>query len=785
MQFKTIFFILTLLTCLTSWVAAEPDISISGAVRSAKTGKYLENVNIEVNGNKVGTISDENGFYQIKLPAGNYTLKYSFIGYKSFKKKIRFHAGQLDYRVNVDLVPAALEMPEVQVVGTAKVPKIAKYEIGGLDLKDISNPLPDAMLAIKTLPGVFSGNDQSSLYHVRGGSYDDNLIRLNGVEIFQPFLVRKGVAENPSVVNPWLVKTINLQTGAYPVFYGDKLSSVLDISYKDGMRTKLRGMAGLSTVRAEAALEGKIGNFASFAVAMRRIDYGYIWKDLKTRGSFNPDFRDIQVVSTLKPARNHTVNLFGLYNSSLYESSPTAYNAQWNPISKEVYYSNYLTGKERFLRKASIFSLNWNYQPTKWLQFKIVGSNFHQNELEKTRLAYTFSKIHIDSVLNNKGQYVPEKGVRSEDFNNKLDIKSSRLLAEMQLKFAGHKLLVGAEKRKVFFADEINEEVQGSYRFSTDPDGPVHQTDNYEISGVSAYLHDYYEISNLLRMQAGLRYSRYSLNKETIFMPRFRITAALGRATDISLAAGFYTQPPLYKEIRKTSETDRASVRSQKSRQATLGVSHHWGKKISNLKLELFYKEMSDLISYESFDVRTVYSGKNDSKGQAWGFDAHLKGMIAPDCISWVSYSFLKARENISGSGQGWVPRPSDQRHILSLKLEDAMERFPGSKIHIRILYGSGLHYTHYYTANKDNGDVEILKGNRNASKLPAYKRFDVGLTQKLHFGNININFNEEVLNLFNKKNIMGYAWNNGMRRERFLSGRTYMIEAQVVFGQN
>ena len=336
---------------------AQDETVVSGRVLSKETGRPLHGVNIKVVDTHLGAVTDTSGCFKLLLMSGRHVLTFSHIGYEINTQRIALKRGDGTISLNIQLKPKVIQVDPVSVSARAEQPRISKHEIQRRDIAGIATPLPDAMQTIKTLPGVFSVNDESNFYNIRGGSYDDNLIRLNGVEIYQPLLVRKGVAENPSLVNPWLVQSINLHSSSYPVSWGDKLSSALDIDYRLGGSQQFKGMAALSTVKAEAALEGPLGNIGAFIVAARKIDYGYIFSGSKTKGDYNPDFKDIQVNAVLHPSEHHSIHVFGLMSRSQYRLKPMGYTSYAEPVNHQYIFTSRLTGKEAFDHHTDLASL--------------------------------------------------------------------------------------------------------------------------------------------------------------------------------------------------------------------------------------------------------------------------------------------------------------------------------------------------------------------------------------------------------------------------------------------
>ncbi|RKY54569.1 MAG: hypothetical protein DRP89_04840 [Candidatus Neomarinimicrobiota bacterium] len=748
-------------------------IKISGTVYAWNTKEPLQNTNITVIGLHKGTTTDSSGNYILTLPPGHYTICFQYIGYKTEKRNITLSKTEETIELDIYLKPTVLRGEKISISAYGEEPKITRYEIPPAKLLTIANPLPDVLLSLKTLPGVSSGNDQSTFYNIRGGNYDENLIYLNGVEIYQPLLVRKGIAENPSLVNPYLIQSINLRTGAFPVNYGDKLSSVLDISYREGNTERVSGSAGVSTIKAELSLEGPFTRKTTWILGVRKINYGYLLDGLPTvKGNYTPDFKDMQGGLTFKPDSLNKIKLFGLYAESKYNFSPEAFVPHWNFEKEKIYYSDRLTGKESFTYQTGAIGLQWLCHVTNKFQTTVTLSNFSQKERENTHVKYYRYQGKRDSV--------PE---RIEIFDNHLKGSLTRLIADGKYWISSHhQLRFGVEVKKFWFKDRLHQAVEDSTQGPTDPAEQITSSDTIKSTGFALYGEYTWQPTSLLSISTGLRFTRFTFNGESLSLPRFSIFYHLTEHTSIILATGMYAQPPIYKEFRTREKKQSKNLKAQKSIQLTFGLEHKWGQNIS-FRVEAYYKWLDDLISYELWDVRTIYSGKNDAVGYAYGIDTYIRGDFIPDCLAWISYSYLVTRENIDSDGEGWVPRPSDQRHTFAATLQDKMERFPGSRIHIRLLFGSGYHYTCRLTRTDGEGNLVVEPGPRNACKIPFYERFDVGFSQKFHFSHsVKITMREEILNLFNHYNVLGYSWLNGQRIEHVLSERTYNIGITIDF---
>ena len=747
-----------------------------GKITDATTNRPLANTNIKIANQNLGTISDSTGKFQLFLPPGTYTIIFSYIGYLSQQKTITLLPDSEPVILNISLTPKAIPGREVSITAQPFEPRIARFEVPPAKLVTIANPLPDALISLKTLPGVSSGNDQSTFYNVRGGNYDENLIYLNGVEIYQPILVRKGIVENPSLVNPYLIQSINLRTGAFPVKYGNKLSSVLDITYREGNSEKISGMVGLSSISANLLLEGAFGKKATWICGMRKVNYGYLLDALQTKGTYTPDFKDIQLGFTWHINSRSRLKFFGLFGDSQFKHTPES----WSSTSSGTDVTGMvLHGYESFNYKTGALGLQYNSQIIEGIRAQIGFSSFNQWERENSHVEYCISAINVDSLYS-----LPEKNNTSEPdsiehYKTKLNISLNRLFFKASLRLnRKNQFNFGLEFNNYKFKDQFHQTVS---RISNLAFRWITTEDVIRSIGISVYGEYYWQPISFASIRAGLRFTEFDFNKEMLLMPRLHLLFHLAEKTDLFVATGRYTQPPLYKEFRSIGQERSPDLKAQKSDQFTLGLERRWAENMS-LRIEAYYKRLQDLISYDLWDVRIVYSGKNDAIGYVYGIDTHLRGDFIPDCLAWLSYSYMVAREDLADDDEGWVPRPSDQRHVFAATLQDKMVRFPGSRIHIRILYASGHHYTYQTVRTNDNGEEVVVFNKRNAWTTPFYRRFDIGFTQQFKLKNFNVTFREEILNLFNIYNVLGYSWMSSEKIEHALSRRTYNIGIQVEF---
>ena len=691
----------------------------------------------------------------------------------------------------IEMEPVILKGESISISAHKENREIASYKIDSPQIRNMPSPLPDPLLTLKTLPGVSSINDQSSFYNVRGGNLDENLIYINGIEIYQPQIVRKGIAENPSLINSSLMKSINLRTGAFPVNYGDKLSSVLDVTYQDQLSRRFSGSYDMSTVLLNTAFKAQLNNKCSILLGIRKVNYGYLLSSLQTKGNYSPNYLDFQGLLNYQVKDNIKFELLGIHASSKFRVAPSewSYNEYFDKSLFVYKFKSFYSGAEEYKYRTKLLALKINYSINKKLNFQWTNSLFYQHESENTDLGETLLYLEQKSSDPYK---VPtlyrydEKAQRSTNVrgwhNNQI---TSSKLALIWNGSSYCNIRIGLELKRFKIEDstfELHETITDSGKIYIDP------IDNYSIeSSRIGYIFGRYIQSNIhlnknISVKAGIRWTASSLNDEQLFMPRIQLIWTPSDIYEFILAAGKYAQPPIYKEFqfREKSEND---LLAQKATQITFGVKRNLKDNLS-LKIEAYYKNLSDVISYNLDNVKIRYSGYNDAKGYVYGLDAFIYGQFIPGTENWISYSYLYARENLLNDSQGYVPRPSDRRHLVAFYLEDYMEKYKNSRFFIRFVFGSGYPYTgKIYKFNHETNEMILKSGDRNYGRLPNYARFDVGFSQSYNIRkNLKLTLREEILNLFNHVNVLSYdlAFNRVIKQ--YLSGRVFNVGMRLEF---
>ena len=748
--------------------SSEPAL-VTGNIIDKDTQLPLANVNIIVINSNTGATSDSLGTYKLQLAEGDYAILISHIGYTELKQKIVIQPGVKKLIIDFELEPFAIPLPEITVTEEKGEDAISRYTIKEKPLRNMASPLPDVLLILKTLPGVASLNDQSTLYNVRGGNFDENLIYINGVEIYQPQLVRKGIMENPSLVNPNLLEVINFQTGVFPVSYGDKLSSVLDLQYRQKFDRKYFAKADVSAIGANATIGLRLLNNSWLQIATRKISYGYIFKSLETKGDYTPVFRDLQGLFHLSPSDKLELTFFGLKASSKFNASS---EKSTNISFFNGIFDFQFGGSEVFTYQTGLLSMVLNYKPGNAFSLKWMNSYFGQKEEENTFLSTRLIHRSLESSEE-------AEAFRHEIIKNYLDARFYKSYASFEWIISPSMLINAGVEMKYF---STQDSLSSSYREESELDGIDITTSEKHVKKLSTrhgsilgrFIQTNIKASNKLALQFGLRWIKSSLNHEQLFLPRVQFLYRLSKISKLVFAVGRYAQPPIYKEFQFREEDD-SGLLAQKATQFTLGLERILKNDLS-FKLEVYYKRYSDLISYDLKDVQIKYSGVNDAVGYAYGLEVFLRGSFIPDTENWISYSYLVAREDLLHDQVGYVPRASDRRHQFAFYGEDRMERFPWSKLFVRFIFGTGYPYTsNSWVLNNDKTKYQLKQNKRNSSRLPLYYRFDFGFSQEIRLGeNIHIFLREEILNLHDKKNILGYDLAFNKLVVHHLSGRIF-----------
>ncbi len=773
---KTKLLALIALIALTVFGVAADNVRISGKVTDNE-GKPVEFGTVRIAGTAIGTNTDLKGLYSLSV-AERDTLQvvFSCIGFKTVNHKLINPKG--DLTLNVKLFPDDVVLQEVEVTGFRNnINGMQSIDAESFKLSpDVSGGSVEAM--ITTMAGVNSSNEMSSQYSVRGGSFDENSVYINGVEIYRPQLVRSGQQEGLSIINPDMVGNIRFSTGGFPARYADKMSSALDITYREP--EAFEAAISASLMGGSLTVGTNSGRF-SMLHGLRLKKNNSLLSSLETRGEYDPLYFDYQTNMTLKAGDRWTFNLLGNIALNHYKFKPADRETSFGTSSDVKQFRVYFDGEENDKFETYLGSLSATYRLNRATSFSLGISGFLTNEL----VSYDISGEYWLDQAGTGGEDAigGELGVGKYMEHSRNRLKASVLQAFLKGTTVVHNnhISYGVQFQHENFRDRTKEwewRDSAGYSLPTLPDG-VHLIYNLSsrqdigTNRIAFYAEDalYLESSKAyMTLNGGIRFSYWDFNKEFLVSPRvnFSVSPINYNRWNYRLAVGMYYQSPFYKEYREAiTDADGNSniilnrnIKSPRSIQFVFGTDYTFRAMNRPFKLtgEAYYKNLSRLISYEYDNLKVNYSGVNDSKGYIMGLDFKLFGQFVQGSDSWLTFSLMKTQQTLNGVK---VPLPSDQRYSVGLYFTDYFPKFPKLKFSLRGIFSDGL----TMTAPRVTRDQAWFRA-------PAYKRVDIGLSYQFvgapsdgvrpynfwrHFKSIVLGV--DCFNLFDISNVSSYYW--------------------------
>ncbi|HEC43135.1 MAG TPA: TonB-dependent receptor [Bacteroides sp.] len=779
-----LFYILFLL--LPALAQAQETAHVYGKVTGTDQAPIFP-ANIAIPGTSYGTVTDENGNFELEVPAGeDIVIVFSFIGYRQIRVSRKLSANQR-IEINQILEQTSLNLDEVTVMEQYdRTTTITRIDIKTLDmLPNVSGNI-ESILA--TLPGVSSQNELSSQYSVRGGNYDENLVYVNDIEIHRPFLIRSSQQEGMSFVNPDLVSSIEFSAGGFESSYGDKMSSVLDINYRRPY--EFGGSASLSLLGGSLHLEGASKNRKFTHISgLRYRTTKYLLATLETKGEYNPDFLDFQTLLLYRLNPKWELSFLGniAFNRFHFvpETRSTDFGTYRNPLNLVIYYE----GQEKDKFDAYTGALTLQYRPTDNMTLKLISSAFASDEQENYDILGEYLINELDNRIGSEtyGDSILNIGVGAMQDHGRSDLNAFvYTLSHLGTNSSGNNTLKwGAMWRHERIFDRISEwEVIDSTGYFVPYDGEeiilfdATKSKNQLFSNrMNAFIQNTYMIekdSVRYFLNAGIRGSYWDMNREFFISPRATLSIEPNWKSDVvfRIAAGYYYQPPFYKELRYPDGSLNKSVKAQRSIHFVIGgdlVFSAWDRPFK-FTTEIYYKKLDNLIPYKLDNVRIEYAAENIAKGYAVGLDMKIFGEFVPGAASWISFSLMKTEEDIIGDyyfddegytiRPGYYPRPTDQRVMVGIYFRDYFPGNPDYKVHLNLIYGTGLPFS---PPGIERYDLIF--------RMPAYKRVDIGFSKvlkreysTLKEGNPfrrfkSIWISAEIFNLLDVKNTVSYRW--------------------------
>lgn len=791
---KLLNIILLFLCLLYAGNAMGQSFTLQGKV-SDQDGNPIELASIMVASQGKITMSNLKGEFSMQLQSeDSVKVRFSMLGYKSKVRVLRCPQGKQTLQIQLSSdneMQEVVVQAKVQQHGTTEEIKVEATKRN----PSVSGNVVEEIL--QTQAGVSTHSELSSQYNVRGGTFDENSVYINNVEVYRPFLVRSGQQEGLSVINADLVESVGFSTGGFEAKYGDKMSSALDITYKRPKRTE--GSITASMLGANGYL-GIATKKLTWTNGLRYKTNKYLLGSLETKGEYNPSFLDYQTYLSWQPSKRWQVDFIGNISENNYNFEPKDRETKFGTLKNVKSFKVYFDGKEKDLFRTFFGSLSITNHLTPRTDISLIASAFSTKEQQRYDIQGQYWLTQTETSENlGVGTYMQH----SRDYL-KANVRSLKLMMQQR---AGNHRVEGALTYKIEKIEENSAEYE--YRDSAGYNIPhtgetlnmiysMRARNNLDAKRIEAYLQDTWNfksndsVPTLYRLNYGVRYAHWDFNGESIVSPRasLNITPGWNRNLSFRVAAGLYYQAPFYKELRDTTMVNGVTyallnkkIRSQRSIHALASMSYRFSMMNRPFKFtaEAYYKAISRLVPYSVDNVKVTYYGDNETSGHAAGLDLKLFGEFVPGADSWLTLSVMNTSMKLNGKN---VPLPTDQRFALNLFFTDY---FPGStrwRMSLKLAYADGLPFSAPHQ--------ELTS---TPFRAPAYKRADIGMSYRL-FDNQdgsrssifrNVWLGLDCLNLFGINNVNSYYWITDISGQQYavpnyLTGRQINAKISVEF---
>ena len=739
------------------------------------------------------TVTSLQGQYALRLlSADSVVVKFSMLGYRTKTRVLRRPKGT--QTLQVTLTEQANTLGEVTVAGQ-KIQSGQTQDISTKPLRSLPSTTGNAVEElIQSQAGVSTHSELSSQYNVRGGSFDENSVYINSVEVYRPFLVRSGQQEGLSVINPDMVERIGFSTGGFEAKYGDKMSSALNITYRRPKRFEATAAASLLGGSAYVGFSNKK---LAWANGVRYKTTKYLLGSLETKGEYKPNFLDYQTYLSYKPNKRWTVDFIGNISDNHYNFHPEDRETKFGTMESVRSFRVYFDGQEKDRFRTFFGTVGITRHLGDSTSVSLLGSSFSTSEQERYDIQGQYWLTQTETSENlGVGTYF-------EHARNylKAHVESVKLLLKHTAK--RHDVEAGLTwKQEHIEENSVEYEMRDSAGYSVPHTGKdlymiysLRARNELNANRLETYVQDTWRFRSagehtLFTLNYGLRFSHWNYNKESILSPRVSlgITPSFNHNVTLRFATGLYYQAPFFKELRDTSTvagvtraTLNRKIKSQRSIHFIAGMDYRFNMNNRPFKFtaELYYKLLGNVVPYSINNVKVVYYGSNEASGHAAGLDLKLFGEFVPGTDSWVTLSVMDTKMKLNGVK---VPMPTDQRYALNLFFTDY---FPGTtrwKMSLKLAYADGLPFS------APHRELET-----NTFRAAAYKRADIGMSyrvlnnehreRKSVFRNIWLSL--DCLNLLGINNVNSYYWVTDVTNQQYavpnyLTGR--QINARLLF---
>lgn len=765
MRIKTIIFqIICLLVTVT---ASAQTFTLQGRVTD-ENNEPIEFASVSCLKQGKMTMTSLKGEYSMQLhSADSVVIKFSMIGYKAKTRILRRPRGK--QTLQIVLHSDENQLGEVTVTGK-------KIETGQMEniSKDNLKALPSASgnaveELIQSQAGVSTHSELSSQYNVRGGSFDENSVYIDNVEIYRPFLVRSGQQEGISVINPDMVEKISFSTGGYEARYGDKMSSALNITYRKPKKFEATASASMLGTSAFVGVSNKK---VSWSNGFRYKTTKHLLGSMDTKGEYSPTFIDYQTYLTYTPNKRWEIKLLGNISDNHYNFTPEDRETKFGTMENVKAFQVYFDGQEKDVFRTFFGAVGITRNFGEKTSLSLIASAFNTREQEKYDIqgqywltqTETSENLGVGTYFQHARNYL------------KAHVESAKLLFKTKYKKHDIEGAFTFKKEKIT-ENSVEYEMRDSSNYSVPHTGKdlymiysMRAKNVLDANRIEAYVQDAFRFTSnnektLYTLNYGVRLSHWSYTKETIVSPRVSlgIIPAFNENITMRFATGLYYQAPFFKELRDTTTQNgityaslNSKAKSQRSIHFIAGFDYRFRMNNRSFKFtaEAYYKALGNLVPYSVNNVKVVYYGSNESSGHAAGIDLKLYGEFVPGTDSWLSLSLMNTSMKLNGKS---IPLPTDQRYAINLFFTDY---FPGTdrwKMSLKLALADGLPFS------APHQELES-----NVFRAPAYKRADIGLSYRLlnnegkqrkHIQLRNVWLGAECLNLFGINNVNSYYW--------------------------
>lgn len=756
--------------------------TLSGQVTDS-THIAIEGVAIQIANSTKGTTTNKRGEFLLEFESkGNYKIEFSHIEFERISKSIIIESENT--KIVLSLARAFVVLKGVDVETEREANAVSSVTIKSTSIKNISSPFNDISNVLASLPSVVSNNELSSSYSVRGGNYDENIVRVNGIQVYRPFLVRAGQQEGLSFINNDLIESVRFSAGGWDATNGGKMSSLLEANYREA--TDWHGGVEVSLLGASGYVEGMIKD-ASFLVGIRHKKSRYLLNSLDVEAEYDPRFTDIQNYWKIPVSKDISIETLIAYAVNNYKVTPQNGEVSFGTFNQELRFEVGFDGHEEMFYNTLQGAVKVNYNVTDALDLNVIASYMQTYEIENGEVEGGYLLCDVD------------KNLSSDTFNDCVQIRGIGTLYQyarntlnaniLDLEFNGNYTLnlnsslnfglrysnriIDAGLNEYSFTDSIG------YTTITAAQSSDVAIDAHEINFYGQYNYQGIEFG----ITAGGYVSHNSLNSNIVVSPRLLINynPVGNKRNSFKFGTGIYRQQPFYRELLDATGQPVLSPATQSSLHLVFGNEYiftWWGRNF-NLSTEVYYKKLWDLVPYQFENVRIQYYPQYSAKGFAAGFEARLAGEFIEGTESWFSLGLLSTQEQIDGVDTELVRRPTDQRFKVGVVFEDHIPNDPTLRVNLSFQYGSGL------PIGPPNDITQ-----RNLFTADAYTRVDITFSKVFlmkapHWDNIRVGVG--IYNVMGNKNAVTYTWIEDFSGQQFavpnnLTGRLFNLTLSTDF---